>query len=723
MAEKLLRVLIVEDSEDDMLLLLRELRRGGYDPAYEQVWTGPAMSKALETREWDLIISDYVMPSFNGLTALKLMKEHGYEVPFIILSGQISEEIAVETMKAGAHDYIFKGNMGRLIPAIDRELREAEVRRENRLVGKKLQASEERFYKIFNASPDLMIIIDLETQKIIEVNESWLKVTGLRRESVIGRTRNEFNMPTLLEDLQKLWHLLLEQGEVHNLEMPLYNNIAKTGILLVSANIIDLDDRKCVLILAKEITKYKQMEEEVQNSRIRYSTVFNHAIIGMAVLNAEGLILESNPALQSLLGYSEQELRGIAFTELTHPDDIKKDLDLYSKLIAGKWDQYQLEKRYIRKDGKMLWAKLSASVVRSSLGDPVFIIRMVENITERKHAEKELDNFFDLSLDMLCIFDTKGYVHRINSAIEKILGYTKDDLIARQITDFVHPEDLEKTKGLYQHLNAGKPVIKLNNRYFCRDGSTKWLEWVAVYDPTQELIYAVARDVTERKQLEKEMLRLERLNLVGEMAAGISHEVRNPMTTIRGFLQLLSGKEECAHYKGYYNLMIEELDRANSIITEFLSLGRNKETKLKMQNLNDIITTLLPLIQADAMRMDKYIETQLNAVPDLMLNDKELRQLILNLTRNGLEAMPQSGVVTISTYTTGQGVCLEVQDQGKGMSPEVIEKLGTPFFTTKDQGTGLGMAVCYGIAARHNARIGVTSGTGGTTFIVRFPAG
>ncbi|WP_051273641.1 hybrid sensor histidine kinase/response regulator [Desulfotruncus alcoholivorax] len=596
MAEKkLLRVLIVEDSEDDVLLLLRVLRRGGYEPVYEQVWTEHAMTKKLETREWDLIICNYALPTFNGLAALKQIKEKVYDLPFIILSDRISEEIAVEAMKAGANDYIFKGNMDRLIPAINRELRGAEMR--------------------------------------------------------------------------------------------------------------------------------KQLEAEIQTSRVSYSTVFNHAIIGMAVLDVEGRVLESNPALQKMLGYSGAELKGRAFTEVSHPDDIKKDLDLFRDLLAEKRERYQLEKRYVRKDGKLLWAKVSASVVRSPRGVPVLIIRMVEDITARKQAEKELDNFFDLSLDMLCILDNKGYFRRINPSFQKTLGYTGAELLEKRITDFVHPDDLEKIKGFAHHLNTREPAVKFNHRCLCKDGSIKWLEWTAVHDPAQGLIYAVARDVTAQKLLEKEMIRLERLNLVGEMAAGISHEVRNPMTTIRGFLQLLSGKEECSQYKSYYDLMIEELDRANSIITEFLSLGRSKETELEMQNLNDIINTLLPLIQADAMRMDKYIDTRLADVPDLMLNAKELRQLILNLARNGLEAMPRNGVVTISTYTAGQEVCLEVRDQGKGMTLEVMEKLGTPFFTTKEQGTGLGMAVCYGIAARHNARIEVTSGSGGTTFVVRFPAG
>jgi signal transduction histidine kinase len=204
------------------------------------------------------------------------------------------------------------------------------------------------------------------------------------------------------------------------------------------------------------------------------------------------------------------------------------------------------------------------------------------------------------------------------------------------------------------------------------------------------------------------------------MAAGIGHEIRNPMTTVRGFLQILRSKKDCTQYKEYLNLMIEELDRANSIIMEYLSMAKNKPMELKTQNLNNILEALFPLIQADAMVSDKYIKFELATIPDLFLDEKETRQLILNLVRNGLEAMAPGGNLTIKTFTDGEEVVIAVQDQGKGIEPDVLEKIGTPFFTTKNQGTGLGLAICYSITARHNASIKVDTGSTGTTFSVRF---
>jgi signal transduction histidine kinase len=129
---------------------------------------------------------------------------------------------------------------------------------------------------------------------------------------------------------------------------------------------------------------------------------------------------------------------------------------------------------------------------------------------------------------------------------------------------------------------------------------------------------------------------------------------------------------------------------------------------------------MFPLIQADVMVSDKFVKLELGKVPDLLLDEKEIRQLILNMFRNGLEAMPGGAPLTIRTYTEDKKVVLSVNDKGNGIRPEALEKLGTPFFTTKEHGTGLGLAVCYSIATRHNATISVETGPGGTTFLVRF---
>jgi len=198
-------------------------------------------------------------------------------------------------------------------------------------------------------------------------------------------------------------------------------------------------------------------------------------------------------------------------------------------------------------------------------------------------------------------------------------------------------------------------------------------------------------------------------------------EIRNPMTTVRGYLQLLGSRPAHAALKDTFDLMISELDRANAIITEFLSLARTKETELKSQDLNDILNNLYPLIEADTFTQNKQISFIPGKIPNLELNGNEITQLVLNLTRNGLEAMPERGCLSVKSYVDDGNVVLAIADEGCGIPPENIRKLGTPFFTTKDSGTGLGLATCYRIIESHNAKINIDSSSSGTTFCILFP--
>lgn len=228
-------------------------------------------------------------------------------------------------------------------------------------------------------------------------------------------------------------------------------------------------------------------------------------------------------------------------------------------------------------------------------------------------------------------------------------------------------------------------------------------------------------ELEKRRNIEREVAKLERFNVIGQLAAGLGHEVRNPMTTIRGFLQMLQIKTDLITYKNYFDLMIEELDRANSIITNFLSLAKNNSAKYKRQDLNKLLNNLLPLLQGDAYSQGKKCVYELEEIPDLYIDPHEIAQLVLNFARNGLDAMPSDGCLTINTFVDGEDIVLSVRDEGTGINPEHISKIGTPFFTTKESGTGLGLPLCYSIAERHNAQIEVKTSPYGTTFLVRFP--
>lgn len=217
------------------------------------------------------------------------------------------------------------------------------------------------------------------------------------------------------------------------------------------------------------------------------------------------------------------------------------------------------------------------------------------------------------------------------------------------------------------------------------------------------------------------MARLDRLNIIGEIAASIGHEVRNPMTTVRGFLQYMSIKKDFAGFKEQLQLMIEELDRANSIITEFLSLAKDHIMTFEILDFNTVIGEILPLLQADVLRNNCQIMVQLDRNAKVLMDKKSIRQLILNMVRNAIEAMPDGGDVVIAAACSESKVLLTITDSGVGIPGDMMDSLGTPFLTTKESGTGLGLAICYRIVQRHNAVIRVESAPGeGTSFMIEF---
>ncbi len=295
-------------------------------------------------------------------------------------------------------------------------------------------------------------------------------------------------------------------------------------------------------------------------------------------------------------------------------------------------------------------------------------------------------------------------------------GKTAKDVLGRDIWE-LFPESADSV--MYKEFHRAMSE-RITVHFEIHSTSDEFWHEVVAY-PYDEGICCLFKNITEKKKYEKELRRLSNLDLIGQMAAGISHEIRNPMTTVRGFLQLLKNEEKFEKHNNYFILMIEELDRANAIITEFLSMGNTKTSDLQMLDLNSIIHDITPLIKIDTYNQNKFIQVDTKAIPELLLNRNEIRQLLINLYRNGLEAMSTGKVLFISTYMEDENcVVLAVRDQGEGIRPEIVERLGTPFYTTKDNGTGLGLGICYAIAARHNAKIEIQTGLEGTTFFVKF---
>lgn len=339
-----------------------------------------------------------------------------------------------------------------------------------------------------------------------------------------------------------------------------------------------------------------------------------------------------------------------------------------------------------------------------------------------RNEVRRLQQFIDNTPLIVVFLNAKGLVTHVNDLTLKLMQIVNPtDVINQSFGYLVKRMDMQFESCPVSRVMQGEERV---TEMVTAHGRSFYTVCCPVKDAAAggpEGILFIGHDVTELQLLKAEVGRMERLSLVGQMAASITHEIRNPMAVIRGFVQLLNerGGEDQQYY---FRIVLEELDRANAIINDFLSLAQNRIIEKEPANLHDLLKDLLPLIWADANMRGQSVDLQLSPSLDwLDINSKEIKQLILNLARNGMEAMDDKGVLRIETRNLAESVELRVIDNGVGMPQETLERLFQPFYTTKASGTGLGLALCLSIVERHNGKIRVESAVGqGTTFIVTF---
>ncbi|MFC1707973.1 PAS domain S-box protein [Planctomycetota bacterium] len=260
------KVLIVEDSEDDCLLLVGELYQQGFDPQWKRVQTGSAMKGSLEQRDWDLVVSDFKMPKFDAPGALRVLQESGQDLPFIVISGTIGEELAVETMRAGAHDYLMKGNLKRLGEAMRRELREVEVRRQARNAEEARRQAEERFRQFFENAPDYCCMVSSEG-RIVDANPAALQVLGRKKEELLGEPLATLYAPESHGRLEELFERWKESGKLENEETVIVAGDGSRRTVLLSASKVCDDEGRTLhsVSVQRDITDRRRTEERLRD--------------------------------------------------------------------------------------------------------------------------------------------------------------------------------------------------------------------------------------------------------------------------------------------------------------------------------------------------------------------------------------------------------------------------------------------------------------------------
>lgn len=466
------------------------------------------------------------------------------------------------------------------------------------------------------------------------------------------------------------------------------------------------------------IEKGKTRENLVEELKL----IFECSPSAITISTLDGIYLEVNQGFERITGFSLAETLGKSAADLGLWRFLPRRQQVINGLMTNGYVN-NFENQLTTKYGEIRTVLASLKIIK--LNEVKHVLAVFDDITERIEAERknaELAALVENSSDAVIIV-CSGLIKYWNKSAEQLFGYLADEIIGEPY-EIIVPDD---KKGEYLRnqdcVQNGNKVNNYETVKLRKDGSRVEVS-ISGFPilPNGEVKghALIIRDIGERKRIEKEMARLNQLNLVGQMAAGLGHEVRNPMTTVRGLLQMMGEQDFGSRAKEYFSLMISELDRANSIITEFLNLARNKSVEAEPLKINKVLAQIHPLLCTYAVKQDQQILVNLAEVPEIIADGKEIRQLVINLVKNGLESMPAGKRLIINTYMEGETVVLSVQDEGAGINKVVLDQIGTPFVTTKESRTGLGLPVCYSIAKRNQADIDIETGNSGTTFYVRF---
>ncbi len=509
-----------------------------------------------------------------------------------------------------------------------------------------------------------------------------------------------------------------------------------------------------LISMALDVTEQKKSQTALFESENQFRRIFEDSPVGIGLVGLDARLIMANPRFCEFIGYSAVELKGKSFVDLTHPEDVHLDLDNLRRLTDGEIPRYEMEKRYIRKDGRVVWGRLMVTLVRDTAGNPLFGLGMVEDATaNRKAAEihSQLTAILQQTTDAVIGADLDGKIFGWNRGAEAMLGYRLEEIVGKSTYLLVPPEhrqELERLRilasGEENGSNYETVMLKKNGKLIEVSISVSTLK-----DPKGKIvgISAIARDITERKKDEasirkhEEQMRLaQKMEAVGRLASGVAHDFNNLLNVIMGNAEFLIEDRE---NKIIHSEEVAEIKnavwRGADLTKQLLVFGKNQVAKPRPVNLNDLCVEMNKMLKrlVDATIKPSFIQDK--HLKPILIDPGQMQQVILNLVINARDAMPRGGHLIIETknvaaadldrekrptLVAGNYVRLHVTDTGTGMSAETQKHLFEPFFTTKaEKGTGLGLATVYSIVKQWKGQIFLNSTLGrGTTFSLYFPA-
>ena len=527
MKDQILRVLIIEDSEDDSLLIIRELKKGGYNPVYKRVETAAAMQKALKGKQWDIILCDYKMPKFNAHSAIALLKEANIDIPIIVVTGKIGEETALDCMHLGATDYIMKDNLSRLCPAIARELEDAEVRNNQKHTEEKLRREGQRFMALVEHSSDIIVVLDTEAT-VTYVNSALEQVLGFKPEERIGKKEFELVHPDDINLLAGHFITLISDTNfpVIHWEMHLrhkngsWRTLEAAGSNLANNNVVE-----AIVVNYRDITDRKQSEESLRQSEEKYRTILEDIQEGYFEVDLAGNFTFFNDSLFKFLGYFKEELMGMNYRQYTDKEHSKELFQAYNKVYNTGESTEGFDWQIIRKDGTNRCVEASISLRKDSSDKPIGFRGIARDVTEHKKVEEALkksEEQYRLLADnmtahiWLMDLNTRKIIY-VSPSVEKMYGYTLDEIQNLSLRKIITAESLQKMLDSFsteipKALANPLPYVhkySLELEACHKDGHLFWIEvdYSILRDKNGKPVFLLGetRDITERKQAEEEL--------------------------------------------------------------------------------------------------------------------------------------------------------------------------------------------------------------------------